>query len=86
MKKKILQDHSKIGKRLVPPLKSSNIPLREGDYTKEILPEIIWIGLIHEKIGLKRGIELVYRFVSFVKESRGEKNTLIFPLLAICIN
>ena len=80
MKKKILQDHKKIGKKLIPPLKSSAIPLREGDYTQEILPEIIWIVLIHEEIGQKKGIELVYKFVSLVNDSRETKEYFNFAI------
>ncbi len=80
MKKKILQDHKQVGKKLIPLLKSSGIPLREGDYTQEILPEIIWIALIHEEIGPKRGIELVYKFVSLAKESRETKEYFNFSI------
>ncbi len=80
MKKKILQDHKQVGKKLIPPLKSSGIPLREGDYTQEILPEIIWIALIHEEIGQKKGIELVYKFVSLVNESRETKEYFDFAI------
>lgn len=60
--KTILQDHKRIGNTLYPPLLSSDIPLSLGSYTEEILPEIIWIGLINEELGYIQGKELITKF------------------------
>lgn len=77
--KKILEDHKKIGKKLVPPMMHS-LPLQETDYINDLLPEIIWIGLIHESIGYRNGIDMVRSFVKSVYDSYESENYINFSI------
>jgi hypothetical protein len=77
--KKILEDHKKIGKKLVPPMMHS-LPIQETDYVNDLLPEIIWIGLIHESLGYHKGIDLVRSFVKSAYDSYGSENYINFSL------
>jgi len=71
MKKKILEDHKKIGKKMIPPLyQHPDMNITEGHYIDDTLPEIIWMGLIHRELGYKRGIEFVRQVIECVNSSR----------------
>ena len=43
------------GKRFVPPL--IELGMTEVSFVNQLLPEILWMGLINDKLGYKRGIE-----------------------------
>ena len=55
---KILADHKKVSKKLIPPLGEY---LSEGgmvSWVDRILPELIWVAAIIENLGVKRGVEV----------------------------
>ncbi|PIR33355.1 MAG: hypothetical protein COV36_02880 [Alphaproteobacteria bacterium CG11_big_fil_rev_8_21_14_0_20_44_7] len=64
----ILSGHKKVGKKFIPPMKQLPGIIRETNYLLEILPEILWMGLINEKHGYKKGIELVTTLAEVIKE------------------
>ena len=41
----MLESHKRIGKRLVPPLSEIG-PWKEVSWVDEVLPELLWIGLL----------------------------------------
>jgi hypothetical protein len=46
--RKILPGHKQIGKRFIPPMKQ--IPnMRQMSYVNDMLPELIWLGLINDR-------------------------------------
>lgn len=50
MKKRILADHKKVGKKMIPPIyQHPDMNIQESDYATDTLPEIIWMGLIHKE-------------------------------------
>ena len=57
-KREVLEDHKRIGKRFVPPFLYQLGPLSEISWVNEIMPEILWIGLLIEHFGYQRGVEL----------------------------
>lgn len=57
-KHKPLSDHKQVGKKFIPPLKQLNV-FEEIRYDRDILPEIIWMGLINDKFGYKEGAQFV---------------------------
>lgn len=77
--KRILEDHKQIGKKLIPPLMHS-IPLQLSSYTEELLPEIIWMGLIHEELGYKKGIDLIRLFVQSAYDSKKSDDYINFSI------
>lgn len=63
-RKRILTDHKKKGKKLIPPLAEFGI----GDYSyvTEGIPQIIWLALINKYYGLEQGTDLVLKFVKLI--------------------
>lgn len=50
----MLESHKRIGKRLVPPLSELG-PWKEVSWVDEILPELLWIGLLNAEHGIETG-------------------------------
>ena len=48
--KRNLKGHKKQGKRFIPPMKHL-LGMHEQSYVNDMLPELIWLGLIHERKG-----------------------------------
>jgi hypothetical protein len=75
-KKVILAGHKRVGKRFIPPM--MQLPMRvDTSYVNDMLPELIWIGLINERVGYVRGarvIEKVFLAVDARKEKGQEGN------------
>lgn len=67
-KSKIMDGHKKIGKKFVAPM--MQLPnLKCVGYVDNILPELIWIGLINEEIGFVPGarfIEKIFRSINTI--------------------
>lgn len=61
---KILRDHKQIKKKFIPPIKYRVPGLEEVYWTNDILPELIWIAIIKEKLGIKRSVEVISSFIS----------------------
>jgi len=59
-KKKILIDHKKRGKKLVPPL--SEFAISDFSYVKDGIPQIIWYALLNKYYGLRQGTDLALKF------------------------
>ncbi|SDS20457.1 hypothetical protein SAMN05192545_0965 [Maribacter dokdonensis] len=59
-KKKILSDHKKRGKKLVPPL--SEFAISDFSYVTEGIPQIIWYALLNKYYGLRQGTDLASKF------------------------
>lgn len=76
---KILKDHKQIGKKLVPPLMHS-IPLQLSSYTEELLPEIIWMGLINEELGYRKGTDLIRKFIKSAYDSKTSDDYVNFSI------
>lgn len=56
--KKILADHKQVGKKLIPPMLQLSGGINFVKWLDHILPELIWIGLLQEKLGIKRSVEV----------------------------
>ncbi len=69
MAKKILGDHYKTGKKLVPPfIKDFNF--NAISWEKDTIPEIIWIAFVHDALGMDTGTEFlveVWKYIAIDK-------------------
>jgi hypothetical protein len=78
-RKRVLADHSQDGKN-----KKRFYPVPYGyseiHYVEQILPEIIWIGYLIEKLGVKKGVETV---VYLIESSFFLKNWEVKPDFAL---
>ena len=54
---RVLADHARVGKRFVPPMMKLG-PHDEVSWGAELVPELIWLGLLNDSLGIKRGAEL----------------------------
>jgi len=68
--KNILSDHKRKGKILTPPFSHLFGPLREVSWIKTILPEFLWIALMHDTHGDHRAVEIVTAFSRLVRAIR----------------
>ena len=50
----MFESHKRIGKRLVPPFSELG-PLKEVSWVDEVLPELLWIGLLNAEHGIETG-------------------------------
>ena len=58
-KKIVLEGHKKVGSKFIPPM--MQLPnWTEISYINQILPEIIWMGLINDEFGYRDGIDLSF--------------------------
>ena len=70
-KKQILAGHKQVGKRFVPPM--MQIPMGVGtNYINDMLPELIWVGLINERVGYVRGARIIEKVFLAVDEQNEE--------------
>lgn len=77
--KEILEGHIRIGKRFLPPIaRLKNI--QELSYVNQLLPEIIWMGLINDNIGHNKGIEQALSLAKSAKEIYKSEKFLNFSL------
>jgi hypothetical protein len=58
----ILADHRRRGKTLVPPFTHLLGPLKEVSWRNTMIPEFIWIALLHEAHGDGRAVEVITEF------------------------
>ena len=64
-KTQVLKDHKRRGKLFIPPLKQLE-NFRSYSYLNDMLPELIWLGLINDKLGFVAGAEFARKLaVSF---------------------
>ena len=55
---RILNNHKKVGKTLIPPMRQYLGEQGMVSWVDQILPELIWLAVIIQKLGVKRGVEI----------------------------
>jgi hypothetical protein len=63
----VLGDHKRVGKRFIPPVIATLGELSEVAWIDDILPELLWLGILNDAYGLKGGVQLA---VSLAKSVR----------------
>lgn len=77
-KKSILEDHKKVGSRFVPPM--CQLGMTEVSYVNQILPEIIWMGLLNKREGYRVGIGIVEFIAKRLNEIKTTEKHINFSL------
>jgi hypothetical protein len=54
-RKMALADHKRIGSKFVPQFLNLTGPWIDVSWTRVLLPELLWIALLHQHLGVKRG-------------------------------
>lgn len=74
--RRVLEGHKRVGKRFIPPMKQ--IPMSTStSYVDDMLPELVWVGLINELVGYVPGsriLEKVFLSVDEIKEEGQQGN------------
>lgn len=70
-KQNILSGHKKVGKKLIPPMKQFP-QMHSLSYVDDILPELLWLGLINDRIGLSAGTRLFKEFLGATEPVRSQ--------------
>ena len=81
-KRKVLLDHKQIGKRFVPPLLQLG-SVSEARWAEYTLPELVWLGILNHKYGVKKGAELglgLARYAVIASVGQSGQSTLWFAL------
>lgn len=60
----VLEDHERQGKKFFPPL-SKLTGMAEINFADDILPEIIWMGFILNRMGHKKGVLMISDVVKY---------------------
>lgn len=66
--KRILEGYKRNGKRFIPPIALLK-NIQELSSVNQLLPETIWMGLINERLGYKKGIELAFSLATITNEN-----------------
>jgi hypothetical protein len=78
-KKRNLEGYKREGKRFIPPLKQ--LPMvQERSYVNDILPELIWLGLIHDRCGYRFGARTLEAIIVATKDWPAETMTANYAL------
>ena len=73
---KILGDHKQKKKKLIPPLiHAMGEKHKPYSWVKELIPEIVWLCLLHETLGLKRGVECANKVAELAKDICASETT-----------
>jgi hypothetical protein len=54
----VLGDHRRVGKRFVPPFVAMLGQLQYVKWIDDLLPEVLWLGMLNNDHGLRRGVQL----------------------------
>lgn len=80
-KSTVLKNHKKVGSKFIPPFSQFG-GLTEISYVNQILPEIIWMGLINDKLGYQKGVDLVTWLTKNAFALKETKNFVNYALVS----
>ena len=80
-RKKFLDGHKRVGKRFVPPLMQLNMNTSIS-YVNNMLPELIWIGLLNDKVGYVRAARVLEKIFLFAEDIKDPKQNGNFALIS----
>lgn len=64
--KRNLEGYKQQGKRFIPPLKQLSV-VKETSYVNDMLPELIWLGLMHDRVGYRFGVAVLETIAEVAK-------------------
>lgn len=81
-RKRILSDHKKRGKVLIPPFTHMLGPMYETSWVRTIFPELLWIALIHNLYGDQKAVELITLLTRSARRIAGETHCNWFAAIS----
>jgi hypothetical protein len=74
----VLGDHRRVKSKLVTPFNDAFSPMREGSWINMMIPELLWIGLVQQAWGPRRGVEIITAFTRDVRASELTRDRTIW--------
>lgn len=74
----VLGDHKRIKSKLVTPFNNAFGPMREVSWINMMIPELLWIALVQESWGPRRGVEIITSFTRDVRASDPTRDRTIW--------
>lgn len=68
-RKLVLSDHRRVKTKLVTPFNDAFGPMREVSWINMMIPELLWIALVQQAWGPRRGVEIITAFTRDVRAS-----------------
>jgi hypothetical protein len=74
----ILADHRRVRSRLITPFNDMFGPIHDVSWINTMIPELLWIALIQDMHGSRRGVEIITAFTRDVRASSADRSTVIW--------
>jgi len=74
----VLGDHKRVKSKLVTPFNDAFGPMREVSWINMMVPELLWIALVQNAWGARRGVEIITAFTRDVRASDPARNRTIW--------
>lgn len=71
----VLEGHKRVGKKFLPPLRQLPGQMNEVSWVNRVLPELIWMGILNDDFGMRRGIELGSELSRLANETYAEQES-----------
>lgn len=69
----VLADDKKVGSKFIPPFVADIGPIQEVRWVTDLVPELLWISLLHSTHGLKNGADLARQLALAALGTQGQK-------------
>ena len=80
--KRVLDDHKQQGKVFTPPMITAlSDKLNFTKWSNDLLPNLVWIGLLIDELGEKEAINIFENFADVVKNIIGPSNKKILSFI-----
>ena len=71
----VLEGHKRVGKKFLPPFRQLPGQINEVSWLNRILPELIWMGVLNDNFGMRRGIELSSELARLANETYAQQKS-----------
>jgi len=78
----VLEDHKRQGKVFAPPLTYKLGPLVEVSWVVTILPELVWLALLHDAHGDREAVRLITSLAKFARSATGDVRRRTFSTVS----
>jgi hypothetical protein len=74
----ILADHRRVKSRLIAPFNDMLGAMHDVSWINTMIPELLWIALIQDMHGARRGVEIITAFTRDVRANSVDRSTIIW--------
>ena len=74
----VLGDHRRVKSKMVTPFNDAFGPMHEVSWINMMIPELLWIALVQQAWGPRRGVEIITAFTRDVRKSDQQRDQTIW--------